>query len=105
MSTEVVNTLVVPRETRLRSLLDWLSRMAITYQRVTVSCIPETYGGESLGVLATDDIEEGALIATIPKAAIISVKTTSLAEFLEEHKIAGDHIVDFAALGYRAWLL
>jgi len=49
----------------------------------------ETYSGEALAILASHDIEEGAVLVTIPKAAVLSCKNTSLAPFLEEHRIGG----------------
>jgi hypothetical protein len=42
-----------------------------------------------LAVVASQGINEGAVLVTIPKTAVLSVKNTSLAPFLEENRIGG----------------
>eukprot|EP00884_Botryococcus_braunii_P003688 jgi/Botrbrau1/1331/Bobra.0063s0043.3 len=75
----------------LAILLKWFRDNEITWDEDLLevrSGLPAT-GGGSLGVYAKVDIEEGAVLCEIPKSSMLSVKTTSIADILEEAKIAG----------------
>ena len=72
-------------------LTEWFASVGIKHKNITLFSNPAAYGDDSLGISAKADIEEGQLIGTIPKSAIISAKTSSLGPFLEENKIGGTH--------------
>jgi SET domain-containing protein 6 len=45
--------------------------------------------GLSLGIAAVRDVGEGEVLATIPKAAVISIVTSSIADILEAEGLKG----------------
>lgn len=73
-------------------LAAWFSEAAIKYDRVALFSNEDMYSGDALGIHAIEDIEEGSVIATVPKASVISARTSSLGPFLEEHKIGGAYV-------------
>lgn len=75
----------------LATLLPWFKDNGITWNEELLevrSDLPAT-GGGSLGVYAKVDIIEGAILCQIPKSSVLSVKTTSISDILEDAKIAG----------------
>jgi hypothetical protein len=75
----------------LPALLSWFKSQGVVWNEELLdirSGLPST-GGGCLGVYARTDIDEGAVLCDIPKASILSVKTTSIADILEDAKIAG----------------
>ena len=82
------------RPSRLTCLLDWFAEHQITYDRsaIGIRADSEVYSGEALGVFANRNLEEGeegSVLVTIPKVSVLSVRNTSLAGFLEEHRLGG----------------
>ena len=71
---------------QLARLQQWLASVGITLQADAIR-IRTTDGG--LGVFAIRDLQAGELLCTIPKAAVLSVKSSGIANVLEEHSIRG----------------
>ena len=71
---------------QLRRFEQWLTYIGISIQTDIVR-IRGTDGG--LGVFAAKDAKKGDLLCVIPKAAVLSVKTSGIADVLEENKIRG----------------
>lgn len=75
----------------LPALLFWFKEHGIVWNEDLLEIrggLPAT-GGGGLGVYARKLISDGDLLCEIPKASILSVKTTSIADILEDSKIAG----------------
>ena len=70
-------------------IADWFAQSGVTFTQVEVFSDTEVYGNDAYGIRALGDIAEGDVIATIPKARVISGKTSSLGAFLEENKLGG----------------
>jgi len=66
----------------------WLCEQGITWDEQLVA-IQARAGGCGLGVWALQDIREGAALCRIPKTAILSRRTTGIADLLEDARIAG----------------
>eukprot|EP00803_Ostreobium_quekettii_P011645 evm.model.scf_1036.4 EVM.evm.TU.scf_1036.4 scf_1036:33587-35801(+) len=49
----------------------------------------EAPSGFAMGVVATTDIPEGTSLCTIPKRAVLSIKTTGIADLIEQSDIRG----------------
>lgn len=75
----------------LDDLLQWLKSRNITFDSDLVEIRSDTalYSGDAWGVFARAAIQEGAVLATIPKKAVLSVRNSQLAALLEEHRISG----------------
>jgi len=71
---------------QLRRFEQWLTRIGISIQ-TDVARIGGIDGG--LGVFAAKNANKGDLLCVIPKAAVLSVKTSGIADMLEENKIRG----------------
>ena len=82
----IANVCSSPCEMQLARLEPWLANVGITLQAGAIR-IRTTDGG--LGVFAIRDVQEGELLCTIPKAAVLSVRTSRIANVLEEHGIRG----------------
>lgn len=76
---------------RLNDLLAWFEDKKVTYdaQAIEIRADEIIYSGEALAVFAKGDIEEGRVLVTIPKSAVLSIRNTSLRDFLEEHRVGG----------------
>jgi hypothetical protein len=76
---------------QLTSLLTWFESNKITWDEklLDVRGNAPGCGAAALGVFAKRDIAEGDVLCDIPKASIISVKTCTIADVLENAKIAG----------------
>lgn len=75
--------------TKASRIADWFSQSGVTFTQVEIFSDTEVYGNDAYGIRALQDIAEGDVIATIPKAKVISGKTSSLGAFLEENKLGG----------------
>ena len=64
----------------------WFDAVGITIEADRVR-MRATDGG--LGVFAVRTVHEGDSLCTIPKTAVLSVKTSGIADLLEENKIRG----------------
>ncbi|PSC69948.1 SET domain-containing [Micractinium conductrix] len=75
----------------LPSLLDWFNQVRIAHSDAValVAGGEEGYSGLALAVKATRDIAEGEGLCTIPKAACLSIRTTQLADIIEEEELGG----------------
>lgn len=75
----------------LNRLLAWFKDCHIAYDAdlIELRGDPSLYSGEGLGIFARKDVPEKAVLASIPKAAVLSVQNTSLAAFLKENRIGG----------------
>lgn len=75
----------------LPALLSWFKEHGIAWNAdlLEIRSGLSGTGGGGLGVFARKPIEDGAVLCEIPKASILSVKTTSVADVLEDSKIAG----------------
>ena len=69
-----------------KRLEEWLDGIGISMQ-TDKARIRATDGG--LGVFASKNINEGDELCSIPKAAVLSVKTSGIAHLLEENRIRG----------------
>ena len=69
-----------------KRLEQWLDSVGISIETDRVR-VRATEGG--LGVFAVTTIHEGESLCSIPKAAVLSVKTSGVASLLEENKIRG----------------
>jgi hypothetical protein len=75
---------------RLQSLLAWFKAQHITWSPdIELKAGAKGCAGAAYGVFASNDVEEGALLCTIPKAAVLSVRNTGIADVLAEQKIRG----------------
>ncbi len=82
-----VHTGCVKLPSMLASRLErWFDTVGITIEAGRVR-IRATDGG--LGIFAVRTVLEGDALCTIPKAAVLSVKTSGIADLLEENKIRG----------------
>lgn len=70
----------------LARLEKWLGSVGISIEAEKVR-IRASNGG--LGVFAVSDVTKSDLLCTIPKAAVLSVKTSGIADLLEENRIRG----------------
>ena len=70
----------------LKRVEQWLDSVGISIETDKVR-IRATEGG--LGVFAVKAVHEGDPLCTIPKSAVLSVKTSGIANLLEENKIRG----------------
>ena len=70
---------------RLRA---WLREQGIWWDANLVA-VQARMLGCGFGVWAIHDVNEGALLCRIPKAAILSRRTTCIADILEQERIAG----------------
>ena len=70
----------------LARLEKWLGSVGVSIEAEKVR-IKTSNGG--LGVFAVADVTKGDLLCTIPKAAVLSVKTSGIADLLEENRIRG----------------
>ena len=71
---------------QLARLEQWLADVGITLKAGAIR-IRTTEGG--LGVFSIRNVQEGELLCTIPKAAVLSVRTCRIVNVLEEHSIRG----------------
>ena len=69
---------------QLTRLSAWLKGAGITWDDRLMRMRPSAGG---LGVFAVADIKEGATLCEIPRAAVLSVRTTGIADLLELHGI------------------
>ena len=72
---------------RLARLTRWLRQAGVDWPDDRVSLRVSPYGG--FGVFACQDIAEGAVLATIPKTAVLSVKTSGARDVLREARLGG----------------
>ena len=77
--------------TRLAQLEAWLQGIGISWNVELVQLVDNSRGcsGLALGVQAVADVPEGAHLCTIPKAACISIRTSSIADILEAENLGG----------------
>ncbi|GAB4814451.1 hypothetical protein N2152v2_001497 [Parachlorella kessleri] len=77
--------------TRLAQLEAWLQGMGISWNVDLIQLVDNSRGcsGLALGVQAVADVPEGAHLCTIPKAACISMRTSSIADILETESLGG----------------
>ncbi|OUM70646.1 hypothetical protein PIROE2DRAFT_1176, partial [Piromyces sp. E2] len=74
----------------LQLLFEWFEKVGITYSKEYLDIDYHIRGtGDGLGILALKDIPEGTIVCKIPKTAILSVKTSSIANILEEQLLKG----------------
>ena len=71
-----------------RKLRAWLQEQSIWWDGSLVAVQARVHGC-GFGVWALQDIHEGAVLCRIPKAAILSRRTTRIADILEQERIAG----------------
>ena len=71
-----------------RKLRAWLQERGIWWDGNLVAVQARLHGC-GFGVWAEENIKEGALLCRIPKAAILSRRTTCIADILEQERIAG----------------
>lgn len=64
----------------------WLRSAGISWDEGLIQICPV---GGGLGVIARAPIQEGATLCEIPRAAVLSVRTTGIADLLELHGIRG----------------
>lgn len=76
---------------RLKKLKHWLQSKGISVNTdlIEIRSMTALYTGESWGVFARRNIRSGDVLATIPKRAVLSVRNSQLAAFLEEERISG----------------
>ena len=69
---------------QLTRLSAWLKGAGITWDESLIRMQPCAGG---VGVFAVGDVQEGAILCEIPRAAVLSVRTTGIADLLELHGI------------------
>jgi hypothetical protein len=78
-------------EDRVRSLESWLHDAGISWDvgALRLAAGRAALSGPAIAVLAARDLQEGDQLCTIPKAACLSARTSSLAGVLEAEGIGG----------------
>lgn len=68
-----------------------MESVGITWNRELVSLVDNSAGcsGLALGVVALQDVPEGASLCEIPKAACISIRTSPISDLLEREELGG----------------
>ena len=84
----------------LRTLLSWFKEHQVAFDPDLIELKDDSflYSGEGLGVFARQDLEVNSILATVPKRAVLSVRNTSLADFLTENQIGGGLGLVFAVM-------
>jgi hypothetical protein len=87
------------KDDKLSCLISWMRGAGVWYDERLLELRAGTPGcaGPALGVFARTDIQQETLLCIIPRSAILSPRTTSLARILE---VRGRHCV--CAIGRRA---
>lgn len=71
-----------------RKLRTWLRESGIEWES-SLLAVQARGAGCGFGVWALQDVSEGTVLCRIPKCAILSRRTTRIADILESEKIAG----------------
>lgn len=85
-------------ETWLRSVGVWWDTSLVHIKAGCSGC-----SGPALGVFAVTDVQENQLLCVIPRSAILSPRTTQLADILESEKLGGGLALTIAVM-YEASL-
>jgi N-lysine methyltransferase SETD6 len=65
----------------------WMRSVGISYTRDAIDIVGTSPG--TLSIVAVDDVPEEVILASIPKEACITVRTTKISDILEEEGLAG----------------
>ncbi|KAG4105494.1 RuBisCO-cytochrome methylase [Neocallimastix lanati (nom. inval.)] len=77
-------------KTTLSLLFEWFEKVGITYDKEYLDIDYHVRGtGDGLGIVALKDIPKGIVVCKIPKSSILSVKTSSIANILDENCLYG----------------
>ncbi|KAM9753401.1 N-lysine methyltransferase setd6 [Menidia menidia] len=84
MATEAKRQKVDDSSERLKDFLQWCDRVGLVLSNKV--CLSKEGTVADYGMLATDDIEEGEVLFTIPRAALLHQGTTKVSSLLEKEK-------------------
>ncbi len=75
---------------KLRAFIRWMRENGIEYSDALAFHEGDKTVAADIGVKALYDLKEGDLIATIPKEACLTVKTSQAAAMIDEAELGGD---------------
>jgi len=75
---------------KLRAFIRWMRENGIEYSDALAFYEGDKTVAADIGVKALYDLKEGDLIATIPKEACLTVKTSQAAAIIDEAELGGD---------------
>ncbi|CAG5958471.1 unnamed protein product [Menidia menidia] len=84
MATEAKRQKVDDSSERLKDFLQWCDRVGLVLSNKV--CLSKEGTVADYGMLATDDIEEGEVLFTIPRAALLHQGTTKVSSLLEKER-------------------
>ena len=82
----------------------WLRRAGASWDEglMRINRSTDELGRTSFGVFAKRDIPEGTSLCVIPKSSVLSIRTTGIADLLEEAQILGGLGLTLAVMYERA---
>jgi SET domain-containing protein 6 len=73
------------------SVESWLRGAGVSWDADAVAIVDNAQGcsGPALGIRAARDVQEGQRLCTIPKAACLSTRTSSMADLIDAERLGG----------------